>query len=407
MTRKLSPALLLFILTGINLFNYLDRYVLSAVRSPMADDFGLSYGESGRLFTAFMLGYFLTSPVFGYLGDRASRKVLICIGIFVWSVGTVLTGFAQSFALLLCFRAMVGVGEASYATLSPSLIADSFGPEKRNNALTLFYTAIPVGSALGYILGGEIASHWGWRQAFYWAGAPGLLLALVLLPFREAKRGESEGREVAKPRTEDLVRLFITADYNIVVWGYVAYTFALGAFAFWGPTFFERVHRLPTAQADNFFGGMIVVAGVAGSLIGGFLATAWKRSNRAGYALLLCTSVFAAVPLSFLALVVQTTPAAMTLLSCAIFLLFFCTGPVNTLILETVPANVRSSAMAVSIFMIHLFGDMYSPEAVGRLADHLGNDLRKAILILPAALLIAALLWMLLALRITKAGRTV
>ena len=161
MNRKLSPFWTLFILTGLNLVNYLDRFVLNAVRTPLANDFGISYGDSGWTVTAFMVGYFVTSPFFGYLGDRMSRKWLIATGIFVWSLGTVLTGFAGGFATLLIYRVLVGLGEASYATISPSLIADTFGPERRNNALTIFYVAIPVGSALGYILGGEISAHWG------------------------------------------------------------------------------------------------------------------------------------------------------------------------------------------------------------------------------------------------------
>ncbi len=107
---------MLAILTGLNLFNYMDRFILNAVRTPMANSFGINYGESGQVFTAFMIGYFITSPFFGYLGDRVSRKWLIAVGIFVWSLGTILTGFAGTFALLLGCRVLVGVGEASYAT---------------------------------------------------------------------------------------------------------------------------------------------------------------------------------------------------------------------------------------------------------------------------------------------------
>src|SRR5262249_4121883 len=158
---------------------------LNAVRTPLAADFGINYGDSGRTVTAFMIGYFVTSPFFGYLGDRMPRKWLIAFGIFVWSLGTVLTGFASGFGLLLVYRVLVGLGEASYATISPSLISDAYGPARRNNALTIFYVAIPVGAALGYVLGGEVSAHWGWRHAFIWAGAPGLLLALILLAFPE------------------------------------------------------------------------------------------------------------------------------------------------------------------------------------------------------------------------------
>src|SRR6185503_10186767 len=190
----------------LNLLNYLDRFVLNAVRTPLAADFQIGYGDSGRTVTAFMFGYFLTSPFFGYLGDRVSRKWLIAFGIFVWSVGTVLTGFAASFMTLLWYRVLVGFGEASYATISPSLISDAFAATKRNNALTIFYAALPVGAALGYLVGGEISAIWGWRHAFIWAGIPGVLLALVLLPFKDPERGQADltaGEPLPKPTLKD------------------------------------------------------------------------------------------------------------------------------------------------------------------------------------------------------------
>jgi MFS transporter, Spinster family, sphingosine-1-phosphate transporter len=406
MNRKLSPAWTLAILTGLNLFNYMDRAVLNAVRTPLAAEFKVNYGDSGRAMTAFMIGYFVTSPFFGYMGDRASRKWLIAGGIFVWSLGTVLTGFAGTFGVLLAYRMLVGVGEASYATISPGLISDTFGTERRNNALTVFYVAIPVGSALGYVFGGEMSEHYGWRSAFIWAGVPGFLLAAILLPFREPERGQSDAAQGAspnKPKARDFFKLFRNADYMLVVWGYVAYTFALGAFAFWGPTFLQEVHGLTTNHADQFFGAVIVVAGLVGTMAGGFAATAWQKRNRAGYAWVLAISLLLSVPTAALALWIADTQMAMGLLALAIFLLFLSTGPVNTLILETVPVNLRSSAMALSIFMIHLFGDMWSSEIVGRLRDHWHN-LRAAVMLLPAALLVGGLLWLALALKTVKAN---
>ena len=398
MGRPISPFWLLFILTGLNLFNYLDRFVLSAVVAPMQAELNLTDGQAGRVATTFMIGYFLTSPIFGYLGDRTSRKWLIAGGIFIWSLGTVLTGFAATLGILLLFRVLVGVGEASYATVSPGLISDTFPPERRNNALTIFYAAIPVGAALGNILGGWVASHTSWRDAFIWAGAPGLLLAAVL-PFAEPKRGMAEGLSAeasTKPKLKDFLSLFTTADYMLVVAGYTAYTFAMGAFAFWGPTFLHRIHDVPVNQAGQFFFFFLVVAGLVGTLLGGFAATAWQKKNPAGYALTLGLSVLLAVPVAAMAFWSTDKSIAMVCLAVAMLLLFFCTGPVNTLILETVPVNLRSSAMALSIFLIHLFGDMWSPEIVGRLSDSLGN-LRKAVLILPAALFVGAVLWLVLA----------
>ncbi len=404
--KQLSPAWILFILTGLNLFNYLDRYVLSAVLTPLQTDLGLNDEQAGRLVTAFMLGYFVTSPFFGWMGDRWSRKWLIATGIFVWSLGTILTGYAATFAAIIAFRALVGLGEASYATISPSLISDSYGPAKRNNALTIFYVAIPVGAALGTIIGGLIATQWGWRHAFIWAGAPGLLLALVMLPFAELKRGQAEGKtaEAAKrPTVRDVVNLIRIPDYVLVVLGYTAYTFALGAFGHWGPTFLHRAHGVAVDKAGEFFGAVLVVAGLVGTMIGGFAATTWQKRNRAGYAWTLGLSVLVAVPLAFGAFLASSTFWSMAFLAAAMFFLFLPTGPVNTLILETTPVNLRASAMAVSIFTIHLFGDMWSPEIVGRIADSFGGNLQKAVLILPFALIVAAALWLVLAMK-TKRG---
>jgi MFS transporter, Spinster family, sphingosine-1-phosphate transporter len=399
--RQLSPGWVLFILTGLNLFNYLDRFVLSAVLTPLQKELGINDGQAGRLVTAFMIGYFVTSPVFGWLGDRWSRKWLIAAGIFVWSLGTVLTGFAGTFAMMIAFRVLVGLGEASYATISPSLISDSYPPAKRNNALTIFYVAIPVGAALGTIIGGLIAAKWGWRHAFIWAGVPGLFLALVMLPFAELKRGQAEGKttEAAKrPSVRDIANLFRIPEYLLVVLGYTAYTFALGAFGHWGPTFLHRAHGVAVDQAGTFFGAVLVVAGLVGTMIGGFAATAWQKRNRAGYAWTLGLSVMVAAPLAFGAFLATSTFWSMAFMAAAMFFLFLSTGPVNTLILESAPVNLRASAMAVSIFTIHLFGDMWSPEIVGRLADSFGS-LQKAVLILPVALIIASTLWLVLAVK--------
>jgi MFS family permease len=399
MKRKLGPYWTLAILTGLNLFNYLDRFILSAVLPPLKAELHLSDGQSGRIATAFMLGYFVTSPVFGYLGDRFPRKWLIAAGIFVWSLGTVLTGFAAAFGTLLFFRALVGLGEASYATISPSLISDNFAAVRRNQALTIFYVAIPIGAALGNIFGGLIATHYSWHQAFIWSGAPGLLLALALLPFEEIPRGQAEGevsKGRARPTLADVLNLFRLPKYLLVVAGYTAYTFAMGAFATWGPSFFVRVHGMKLEQADTFFGGMMVVTGLLGTFIGGFAASALQKRNRAGYAWLMALSILFALPFAVLTFTLRDPRLSQGSLAVAMFFLWFCTGPVNTMILEAVPVNLHASAMALCIFMIHLFGDLWSSEIVGRLADY-WQDLQKAVLILPGALLICGVLWLVLA----------
>ena len=189
------PLASLAMLTGLNLLDYLDRQLLAAVLPPLQQELGLHDEQAGTIGTAFMLGYFLTSPLFGYLGDRWPRRWLIAAGVFVWSLGTLLSGHAHGFTLLIFFRVLVGFGEASFGTISPGWIADLFSPARRNNAISWFYLAIPVGSALGYILGGWIAAHYGWRAAFLFAGYPGLLFAFLLFLLREPAREATEPAE--------------------------------------------------------------------------------------------------------------------------------------------------------------------------------------------------------------------
>jgi MFS family permease len=405
MNKRLSPVLLLCLLTGLNLLNYLDRFVVPAVLGPLKTDLHLSDGELGRINTIFMVGYFVAAPFFGYLGDRVSRKWLIAAGIFVWSLGTVLSGTAQSYGMLLFYRVLVGVGEASYGAISPSLISDSFPAAKRNNALTIFYVAIPVGAALGNIIGGYVAEHHGWRSAFIWAGAPGLLLALSLLPFAEPQRGAADGGGVqAKPTLGDFLAIFRLPRFHLLVWGYTAYTFALGAFGVWGPTFLHRVHAVPNEAASRFFGVVLVISGLVGTMLGGFVATAWRKRNPGGYAWLMGWSVLLATPFAIAAFVIPGKAVSMSCLAAAMFFLFLSTGPVNTMIVESVPVNLRASAMAASIFMIHLFGDMWSPEIVGHLSDQ-WSDIRKAVMILPGALVVCAVLWLVLARKLAREDR--
>lgn len=404
--RTLSPGWLLFILAGLNLFNYLDRYVVNAVVEPMKLEFGLTDGQAGRINTAFMLGYFVTAPFFGYLGDRLTRKWLIAAGILVWSLGTVLTGLAGGFASLLGFRALVGFGEASYATISPSLISDAFDRERRNNALTLFYVAIPIGASLGFLVGSQVEAAWGWRYAFIGAGLPGLVLAVSLLPFREPERGKADGlnlEQCHRPSWTAVFKLLRLPEYNLVVWGYVAYTFAMGGFQFWGQSYLQRIFGMTSKQAGFYLAALIAVAGLVSTFAGGFAATAWRKRNPAAYSLTLGLSTLAAVPFAAWAFLGGTRTALMTGLAVAILLLFLGTGPVNTLIVETVPVNLRASAMALSIFMIHLFGDFWSPEILGHLSDWF--SLQRAVLVLPLALVIGGGLWLGLALRTLRSSR--
>ena len=393
------PIASLAVLTGLNLLDYLDRQLLAAVLPPLQLELGLRDEQAGTIGTAFMLGYFLTSPIFGYLGDRLPRRWLIAAGVFVWSLGTLLSGHASGLAMLIFFRVLVGFGEASFGTISPGWIADLFAPARRNNAISWFYLAIPVGSALGYIFGGWIAAHYGWRSAFLFAGYPGLLLTFILFLLREPVRGatESAGRaEVAGVAPEGwraYLELLTFPRYMLVILGYVAQTFAMGGFSFWAPTFLVRVHHMALADAGGYFGRTLVLMGLLATLGGGYLATVWQRRTGTGYAWVLAVSALGAVPAAFATFTLPDLAQAKVAMAASMFLLFLCTGPLNTLILETVPVRMRASAVAASIFSIHLFGDLWSPKFVGYLSDRSGDLQQACLWALPGALVVSAGFW--------------
>jgi MFS family permease len=381
------------------MFNYLDRYVMSAVLTPMQKELGLSDGDAGWAASAFMLGYFITAPIFGYLGDRFPRKYLMLGGVLVWSLATAGSGLAHSFAHLFAIRMVVGVGEAAFVTMGPSWISDVFAATRRNTALTLFYVAIPFGSAIGFTLGGWFAQHGDWRGAFIYAGLPGVLLALSLLLLREPSRGESDGIEgevVPKARMSEVAGLFLNRRFNLLVWGYAAQTFSIGAFGVWGPVFLQRIHGLSQEASATTFGAMLAGTGLVATLLGGFLANQLRRRTPAGYVWVMALSLIAATPVCFFALMIGNATLSLIGLGTSMFFLFLPTGPIASEIFEIVPVHLRSSAMALCTFVIHLFGDFGSPTVVGNLSTHYGDNIQKGVLILPAVLLIGAVLWCLL-----------
>jgi MFS transporter, Spinster family, sphingosine-1-phosphate transporter len=396
------PNAILALLTGLNFLNYLDRMLVAAVLPRIRADLHLSSFEAGLLATMFLLGYFLTAPIFGALADRGPRKGLIAFGVVVWSVATAASGLAGGLLAMLAARAVVGVGEASYATLAPTIIDDITPPEKKGKALSIFYVAMPLGAALGYVLGGMIEKHWGWRTVFFIGGGPGMLLAITCLWIEEPARKLATTRTAIVDSARALLRI---PQFTRTVLGYCAHTAAIGAFSYWGPTFLESRYGLELHKADFWFGAVTVVAGAVGTIIGGQWADRTVRSYPAGAThdhhatrrgsnalLWICTlGVGIATPLCALAFL---SPGA-GLFFGAVFLvevgLFMATAPLNAVLLRSVPPELRASSMALSIFAIHLFGDLWSPPVLGLLLDNLA--LVAAMMTLPLMLAVATWVW--------------
>lgn len=366
--KKLYPRTALLLLTALNLLNYIDRSVLFAVQPLIEKEFHLSDAQAGQLTSAFFIFYMIAAPLIGPLADRYSRKWIIVAGAFVWSGATFLTAITHSFQTLLIRHILVGVGEASFVAVSPTFVADLFPEEKRGRILGVFYLAIPVGTALGYLVGGELGPSHGWRMPFYLAGAPGFLLAILLLFLNEPQRGRFDTLEETRERGT-LRGLARNPAFWTATLGMAAMTFALGGLEVWMPTFLHRVRGYTLERANLVFGLSTAFDGTTAALAGGWLGDWLLRRTRTSYYLISAVSMALGIPAMVVALY-TTGNTMLTGIIVAEFLLLLNTAPLNAAIINSVGAHIRVTALAVNIFIIHLLGDAPSPWLIGYVSDH-------------------------------------
>jgi MFS family permease len=436
-TRRSSPAavafpgarLALVLLLLINLFNYVDRMVLAAVVGEIKD--ALPTGPTltaivswfqqrigfrpedaliGVLGTAFMVTYMIGAPVFARLAERYSRWVLVGIGVALWSLASGASGLAGTLAVLLVTRCFVGVGEAAYGPVAPTIISDLYPVEKRGQVLAWFYAAIPVGSALGYGLGGLVmqsgigewgsavigARHESWRWAFYLVVIPGLILGALSLFMREPPRGQADpgtGHGRVKVRLSDYKLLFRTPSYVFCTLGMTAMTFAIGGIAMWMPYYLQKQRGVSVWASSVLFGGIVAVAGLTATLAGGMAGDKLRRRYPGSYFLVSGTAMMVGFPL-FLATLYVPVAWIWPFIFLTLFCLFFNTGPTNTILANVTHPSMRAAAFAVNILIIHALGDVTSPVVVGLLNDYFGHDMNKSFLIVGVTFLLAGIAWL-------------
>jgi predicted MFS family arabinose efflux permease len=376
----------LVLLTAMNFVNYLDRYILPAVQEQVKGEFQLTDSQLGSLTLWFMVAYVFSSPLTGWLGDHYPRKPMIVAAALGIAAMNFLTASVHGYMSLNLRHAALGVGEACFGIFAPTLLADFYAEDQRNRVLTIFNIALPVGAACSYEGGAWIAQHYGWRTSFTSSAVPGAVLALLILIFMK-EPSRNVGAAKAKTDSVSVLALMRNKAYLSSILGYAAVTFSLGGISWWMPSFLHREAGYTVEAAGGVMGPIIVVAGLAGTAIGGWVAQVWSRKTPRALYLVPALSAALTVPP---AVVCFFGPKAMVVpaLALSVFLIFLGTGPVNAATLNAAPPGLRATAMAGQLFVIHVLGDMPSSKIIGVVSDHF--NLRVGLGVTLISMLVAA-----------------
>jgi len=405
---SLRQWLTVAVLVYVNLINYMDRLTLAGILEQIKDEFGANNAMGGLLQTAFIVSYMLFAPLFGYLGDRYSRKAIMAFGVFLWAIFTLVGSFIsgseeqrgrgwanKDFWLFLGCRAMVGIGEASYSTIAPTIISDMFVKDLRSKMLALFYFAIPVGSGLGYIVGSETARLLGgWQWGLRATPVLGIVAVILILTLMvDPPRGESEGHQElqAATYTEDLASLGKNKSFVFSTLAFTCVTFCTGALSWWGPIYIQDALRnTPEPQMDVgsvpfTFGAVTMVSGIIGVPLGMVLSTKLKPRYPRADPLICATGILSSA--LFLGLGMLTCTYDIYL---AFSLLFLGEVTMNLnwsivadMLLYIVVPTCRGTAEAVQILASHAFGDAGSPYLIGIVSDGLYSYLSAGATLCP------------------------
>lgn len=370
--RKLFWTLFL-----LNLFNYIDRQVLFSVFPLIQTDLHVTDFQLGTLASVFMLVYMCYAPVVGFFADRHPRQYWIGASALIWSAATALSGLAKNYAALLGARAFVGVGEGGFTTIAQPFLAEQYPKNKRATVLAYFGLALPAGSAVGYLAGGLLGAHWGWRAAFMLVGIPGFLLGLwTLLRVKDREHRSLDNRK--KPSWTHYLTLLKNKPFLFLCLAHAMQTFVLGGLSAWMPTYLHRFFNMDVATAGLVFGSMVIAAGALGTLIGGRTADKLLKKTDYAYFIVIAASFILMVPFGAAGILSHRMPFSLVTFFIAMTFMFIPLGPISASLVALSGRKVRSMAFALNIFIIHAFGDAVSPALIGRFSDAYG--LKMAVL---------------------------
>ena len=386
----------LFLLLAINLFNYIDRQILAALEPDIRETFFAPddvnrMTKTGLLGVAFFVTYMISAPVLGFLADRISRWVIVGVAVILWSLASGASGLAATFGILFATRIFVGIGEGGYGPAAPTILSDLFPIETRGRIMAIFCAAIPVGSALGYVIGGLVGAHLGWRWAFYLVTPPGLLLGFLCFWQRDPRVAADNLVQKSSHRSiRDYLNLFRTRSYLINCVAQTLMTFAVGGLAFWVPAYLH-FRGQSSDVGMPIFGLITVVAGLVSTLLGGIIADKLRPRFPGSYFWVSGIGMLIACPF-FIVSLYTPFPAAWIPMFLAIFFLFLNTGPSNTALANVSLPAVRATAFAANIFVIHAFGDVQAFWLLGYIGGH--TNMHVAFLFVSGIIFISGLVWL-------------
>src|SRR5213594_1208054 len=386
----------LLLLLGINLFNYIDRQILAALEPDIRASFFASnevnaMTKTGLLGDAFFVTYMISAPILGLLADRFSRWLIVGSAVILWSLASGASGLAATFAILVATRVCIGIGEGGYGPAAPTILSDLFPIEIRGRVMAIFYAAIPVGSALGYVIGGLVGAHLGWRWAFYLVTPPGLLLGLLCFRQLDPRVAANHLAQKSSRRSiGDYLNLFRTRSYLINCIAMTLMTFVTGGLGFWVPAYLRFRNQSP-AVGMTIFGLITVVAGLVSTLLGGIIADKLRSRVPGSYFWVSGIGMLIACPF-FIATLYIPFPVAWISMFVAIFFLFVNTGPSNTALANVSLPSVRATAFAVNILVIHALGDVQAFWLLGYIGGH--ANMHVAFLFVSGIIFLSGLAWL-------------
>lgn len=371
----------LMMLTLVYVFNFVDRQLLVILQESIKKELHLSDTQLGLLsgFT-FAIFYVTLGIPIASMADKSNRRNIVALSLSLWSVMTALSGRARNFIQLLFARVGVGVGEAGGSPPAHAMISDYFPPEKRSTALSVYSTGIYIGILIGFLMGGYLNQHLGWRTAFLVLGIPGVIFSLLFYTtVKEPRRGATDTQALALNKPHRLIEVikFLYAT-NTFVWLALAtglHVFCIYGLVNWAPSFLARLHGMKSSEIGVLLGLILGIGGAIGTYAGGWLTDYFGRKDKRWYLKIPAYAIILSIFFAAGALFLQNNFLSVTCLGLCVSLHSMYLGPSIAVVHSLVPASMRALASAILFLVLNLIGLGFGPLVVGMISDWLAPTL--------------------------------